>query len=83
MLSSDVKCAKNTTKLLLCLIDMLRLAINVSFILFAGILAIYLYNYLLTKMSCHEKKNQIIISKGASLAQVFLPSLDSANRNVV
>lgn len=56
MLSLDVKCAKNTTKLLLCLMDMLRLAINMPFILFAGILAIYLYNYLLTKTSCQERK---------------------------
>lgn len=56
MLSSDVKCAKNTTKSLLCLMVMLKLAINMSFFLFAGIMAMYLYNYLLMKMSCKERK---------------------------
>lgn len=80
MLSSDVKCAQNTTKLLLCLIDMLKLDINIPFILFAGIrLYIHIIIYLLKCLAEREKKSQIIISKGVSLAQVFLPSLGSAN----
>lgn len=46
MLSSDVKCVTNTTKSLLYFMDMLKLAVNKSFILFTGIMAICLYSSL-------------------------------------